>query len=180
MPASSLTAAPRSAPDSRRSPAPADAAPTDGEGIDADDLHHPADLAAIEDQLLAWADDTATPRHRRARRGGRRCSVLAARPELSVEQAGMVQAVCAHDGPVVPIAGRPGAGKTYATEAIVAAHVAAGVPIVGCAVSATAAAELETGGGVRSQHDAGHDRGQAADGPRPVGRAGARVGRGGR
>lgn len=45
------------------------------------------------------------------------------------------------------IAGRPGAGKTYATEAIVAAHVRAGVAIVGCAVSATAAAELESAAG---------------------------------
>ena len=33
---------------------------------------------------------------------------------------------------VQPIAGRPGAGKTYALEAVVAAHLDAGVPIVGC------------------------------------------------
>ena len=38
------------------------------------------------------------------------------------------------------LAGRPGAGKTYALEAVVAAHIDAGVPIVGCAVSAAAAA----------------------------------------
>ncbi len=59
----------------------------------------------------------------------------------------MVQAVCAHGEPVMPVSGRPGAGKTYAAEAIVAAHVTAGVPVVGCAVSATAAAELESAAG---------------------------------
>ena len=73
--------------------------------------------------------------------------VIAERPELSDEQAAMVQAACAPDLAVTPIAGRPGAGKTYATEAVVAAHVAAGVPIIGCAVSATAAAELERAAG---------------------------------
>jgi hypothetical protein len=54
-----------------------------------------------------------------------------------------VRAACATEDFIQPIAGRPGAGKTYATEAVVAAHVAAGVPIIGCAVSAAAAGELE-------------------------------------
>ena len=104
------------------------------------------DLAEIETELLAWAADTHTPRTDEIDEGivdG----VLGDRSELSGEQVAMVQAVCTHDGPVVPVAGRPGAGKTYAAEAVVAAHVAAGVPIVGCAVSATAAAELERAAG---------------------------------
>jgi ATP-dependent exoDNAse (exonuclease V) alpha subunit len=41
------------------------------------------------------------------------------------------------------VVGRPGSGKTYATAACVDAFAGAGVPVVGCAVSATAAAELE-------------------------------------
>ena len=70
-------------------------------------------------------------------------AVIAESPELSFEQAAMVEAACAPGLAVTPIAGRPGAGKTYVTEAV----VAAGVPIIGCAVSATAAAELERAAG---------------------------------
>jgi conjugative relaxase-like TrwC/TraI family protein len=70
--------------------------------------------------------------------------VLAMRPELSAEQSDMVVGVCLESRLVQSVEGRPGAGKTYATEAVVAAHMAAGVPILGCAVSAAAASELES------------------------------------
>jgi len=73
--------------------------------------------------------------------------VVLLRPELSDEQADMVRQVCRSDRFVLTVEGRPGAGKTYATDAVVAAHVAAGVPIIGCAVSAAAAAELESQAG---------------------------------
>jgi len=73
--------------------------------------------------------------------------VVATRPELSDEQVRMVDAVCRSDRFVLPVEGRPGAGKTYATEAIVAGCVEAGVPILGCAVSAAAASELEAQAG---------------------------------
>ena len=59
----------------------------------------------------------------------------------------MVEAASSSLELLQPIAGRPGAGKTYATEAVVAAHVEAGVPIIGCAVSANAAKELERAAG---------------------------------
>ncbi len=99
------------------------------------------DIARLETRLL----DSAT--HSRQRPVAVSAAViaelLAARPELSGEQQAMVETACATTALVLPVAGRPGAGKTFATEAIVAAHVAAGVPIVGCAVSANAAAELE-------------------------------------
>ena len=107
-------------------------------------LYTTPDLARIEADLLHAADqrrpDTgidATVIER----------VLAERGELSSEQQAMVRAACASDEVIQPIAGRPGAGKTYATEAVVAAHVAAGVPIIGCSVSATAAGELERSAG---------------------------------
>jgi conjugative relaxase-like TrwC/TraI family protein len=74
-------------------------------------------------------------------------TVLEARPELSDEQAAMVATACTTSAFVLPVAGRPGAGKTYATEAIVAAHIEAGIPIIGSAVSASAAAELENAAG---------------------------------
>lgn len=99
------------------------------------------EIAKLEAKLLAWGTQTqpvapvvpATLLE----------ATLAARPELSPEQRAMVRAVCTDGEFCQPIAGRPGAGKTYATEAVVAAHVAAGIPILGCAVSAAAAAELE-------------------------------------
>ena len=69
---------------------------------------------------------------------------------LSGEQAAMVRALC---GPgavsIQPVAGRPGAGKTHATAAAVEAMIEAGVPVVGCSISATAAAELEAAVGLR-------------------------------
>jgi len=102
------------------------------------------ELAVLEAELLRRADRPFA---------GQRVDrvhvdvALAERPELSDEQAAMVEAACAPSRLFTPVAGRPGAGKTYATEAVVAAHVAAGVPIIGCAVSATAAAELERSAG---------------------------------
>ncbi len=107
-------------------------------------LYTTRELAVMEAELLAWADlptvgsmlDPVHVQH-----------ALGARPELSGEQAEMVHAASTSGSVLTPIAGRPGAGKTYATEAVVAAHVAAGVPIFGCAVSATAAAELERAAG---------------------------------
>jgi len=74
-------------------------------------------------------------------------AAVALRPELSDEQASMVTRVCQRDQTMLAVEGRPGAGKTYATEAIVGAHVDAGIPILGCAVSAAAAAELESQAG---------------------------------
>ena len=106
------------------------------------------DLACIEAALLERASQTVVSSDHRPDEGviG---EVIADRPELSDEQARMVEAACSSDQFIQPIEGRPGAGKTYATEAIVAAHVAAGIPILGCAVSAAAASELESQAGLR-------------------------------
>ncbi|MEW6477658.1 MAG: MobF family relaxase [Actinomycetota bacterium] len=100
------------------------------------------DLLGVEAQVLQWADrgfghpvPTAKPDAVDA--------ALAQRPELSAEQVEMVRAVCLADQAIQPIAGRPGAGKTYAADACVEAFLASGIPVVGCALSATAAAELE-------------------------------------
>jgi hypothetical protein len=100
------------------------------------------DLLAVEAQVLAWSDGgfghsvpTAKPDAVDA--------ALVRRPELSAEQVEMVRAVCSTAQAIQPIAGRPGAGKTYAADACVEAFVASGIPVVGCALSATAAAELE-------------------------------------
>ncbi len=108
-------------------------------------LYTVPDLVQIETRLLAWASP--------AERAGTVIAadvvdtVVAQRGELSDEQCAMVRAVCSSGEFVQSVAGRPGAGKTYALEAVVAAHVDAGVPIVGCAVSAAAASELEHAAG---------------------------------
>ncbi|MFP5326003.1 MAG: MobF family relaxase [Acidimicrobiia bacterium] len=97
------------------------------------------DLIEIETGLLAWA----TTRQGPVVAGSAIEGTLARHPELSGEQAEMVRSVCSTSRGIQVVVGRPGSGKTYATAACVEAFAAAGVPVVGCAVSATAAAELE-------------------------------------
>ncbi|MEZ5378240.1 MAG: MobF family relaxase [Acidimicrobiales bacterium] len=108
-------------------------------------IYTTTELAALEEELLTWAD--TSQRRTGAVDGAVVGAVLDARPELSGEQVVMVEALCRRADAILPIAGRPGAGKTYATEAAVAAHLAAGVAIVGAAVSAAAASELESAAG---------------------------------
>ena len=108
-------------------------------------LYTVPDLVQIEARLLAWAhpaDRAGTVIAAETVHG-----VVSQRGELSDEQCAMVRAVCSSGEFVQPVAGRPGAGKTYALEAVVAAHIDAGVPIIGCAVSAAAASELEQAAG---------------------------------
>jgi conjugative relaxase-like TrwC/TraI family protein len=102
------------------------------------------ELLDLEHRLLSFAEDgfgapvpTATVAAVDA--------AIATRPELSPEQLAMVRAVCLPGAEALqPVAGRPGSGKTYATAACVEALAGSGVPVVGCALSATAAAELES------------------------------------
>ena len=70
-------------------------------------------------------------------------AVLARFDHLSAEQAEMVRAVSRTASLLRPVVGFPGSGKTTATAALVAACRAAAVPVVGCAVTATAAGELQ-------------------------------------
>ncbi|MDP9389442.1 MAG: relaxase domain-containing protein, partial [Actinomycetota bacterium] len=102
------------------------------------------ELIAIETWLLRWAGEPATP----AASPTAIESVLVLQPDLSDEQAGMVRAVCSPSARIQPVVGRPGSGKTYAASACVQAFAASGLPVVGCAVSATAAAELESSVGL--------------------------------
>lgn len=68
--------------------------------------------------------------------------VLARSTHLSIEQADMVRSVCRSTTLLRPVVGLPGSGKTTAAAALVAACQAAAIPVVGCAVTATAADEL--------------------------------------
>lgn len=97
------------------------------------------ELIEIEGRLLRWAADvTGSVAAQDAVD-----QALVARPELSCEQVEMVRAVCSTSSAIQVVVGRPGSGKTYGTAACVEAFIATGIPVAGCAVSATAATELE-------------------------------------
>jgi conjugative relaxase-like TrwC/TraI family protein len=68
--------------------------------------------------------------------------VLGRLTHLSMEQADMVRSVCKSTALLRPVVGLPGSGKTTAAAALVASCHAAAIPVVGCAVTATAADEL--------------------------------------
>ncbi|MGH2690337.1 MAG: AAA family ATPase, partial [Actinomycetota bacterium] len=104
-------------------------------------------LVEQEAQILAWARDgfgapvpTATADAVEA--------ALAARSILGDEQIAIVQAVCGESEAVQAVVGRAGSGKTTAVGACAEAFAASGVPVVGCSVSATAAARLEEATGL--------------------------------
>jgi conjugative relaxase-like TrwC/TraI family protein len=77
-------------------------------------------------------------------------AVLAERQVLSGEQAEMVRALCRAGDGVAVVVGKAGSGKTTALEAARAAWAAGGHPVVGAALAARAAAELEAGSGITS------------------------------
>ncbi len=101
------------------------------------------ELLELEQRIVDWADSgfgAQVP----APNQGAVDAVLDRRPELSQEQAAMVRSLADPGSPAIhPVTGRPGSGKTYAAAAYVEALVASDVPVVGCALSATAAGELE-------------------------------------
>lgn len=101
------------------------------------------DLLQLERDLLHWASEGFGTRVPYAAEAAVQ-RAIEARPKLSTEQVEMIRAVCGPEASAIQVvAGRPGAGKTYATAACVEALLASGVPVLGCALSATAAAELE-------------------------------------
>jgi hypothetical protein len=77
-------------------------------------------------------------------------TALAQRPSLSAEQAVMVRRLTTSGSGVDVVIGKAGAGKTYALDAARAAWQASGHTVIGCALAARAAAELEAGAGIDS------------------------------
>lgn len=107
------------------------------------------DLVRMEAEILQWADSTID-------RTGPVSdtlvdAVLRRHPILSEEQAAMVRTLVRRPAAIQTVAGRPGAGKTTATAVYVEVLTAAGVPVVGCALAATAAGELERACDFRSR-----------------------------
>jgi len=105
------------------------------------------ELLGLEAQILRWAENGfGTPAPRASYQAVE--DAIAQRPELSREQVAMVRAVCGTTDSVQAIAGRPGSGKTHAMAACVDGYLSSGIPVVGCALSAVAAAELEASTGL--------------------------------
>ena len=77
-------------------------------------------------------------------------SVFQERPSLSDEQRDLINGVCRlADGVTVVVAG-PGTGKTFCLDAIRDAYQRSGFTVTGCALSASAAHQLEQGSGIPS------------------------------
>ncbi len=74
--------------------------------------------------------------------------ILAGRPTLSDEQRRMVAALTTSDAAVQVVIGRAGTGKTFALDAARAGWEVAGRPVIGTALAARAAAELQAGAGI--------------------------------
>jgi conjugative relaxase-like TrwC/TraI family protein len=75
---------------------------------------------------------------------------VAERPTLSSEQQTMVQRICGSGDGVEVVPGIAGSGKTFALAAAHDAWEASGLTVVGVALSAQAARQLETGSGIPS------------------------------
>jgi Ti-type conjugative transfer relaxase TraA len=75
---------------------------------------------------------------------------IARRPALTDEQRAMVERLTKDGDGVALVLGRAGAGKTYALDPARAAWEAAGYRVLGAALAARAAAELEAGAGIPS------------------------------
>ncbi len=75
---------------------------------------------------------------------------LRARPQLSREQVDLVETLCWGQAGVQVVVGRAGAGKTFALDAARHAWQSSGITVVGAAVAARAAAELQAGSAIAS------------------------------
>ena len=78
-------------------------------------------------------------------------AALSARPTMSDEQELMVWQICTSGRGVDVVEGVAGAGKTFALAAAREAWQAAGHPVIGCALAAKAARQLQTDAGIPSQ-----------------------------
>ncbi len=105
------------------------------------------DLLALEQRALAGADGSHAAGLARAGAEAL-AAALRAHPSLSEEQAAMVQRLTTGGVGVDVVVGKAGAGKTYGLSAAAAAWRASGIEVVGCALAARAAAELQAGAGI--------------------------------
>ena len=98
--------------------------------LDGAGARHKDGVAVVEDTLVAAA--------------------LARRPSMSFEQEAMVRALARGGAGVDVVVGKAGSGKTFALDAAREAWEAAGIPVVGCALAARTASQLQDGTGIVS------------------------------
>jgi conjugative relaxase-like TrwC/TraI family protein len=99
-------------------------------------------------------------------------SVFEERPSLSGEQRDLVSGVCRTTDAVSVVVAGPGTGKTFCLDSIRDAFQRSGYTTIGCALSASAAHQLEQGSGIESMTIARLrlqlDHGERRLGPRSV------------
>jgi Ti-type conjugative transfer relaxase TraA len=76
--------------------------------------------------------------------------ILARRSSLTPEQRSMVEGLTLSGRGVDVVVGKAGTGKTFALDAARDAWESSGIKVIGCAVSARAAKELQAGSGIES------------------------------
>lgn len=105
------------------------------------------ELLAREAEILDTARD-GRRRDRGAVTAGTLAVILAAHPELSVEQAEMVKRLLRDGDQVAVVVGRAGTGKTYALSAAREGWREEGHRVIGAALARRAALELRDGAGI--------------------------------
>jgi ATP-dependent exoDNAse (exonuclease V) alpha subunit len=108
-----------------------------------------ASLLELERHLLDVARDGRRFRAGLADRAAIEAA-LRARPSLSAEQEVLVRCITSSGNLVEVVIGKAGAGKTFALDGARAAWNGSGLSVQGAALSARAAAELESGTGIPS------------------------------
>lgn len=107
------------------------------------------ELLRLEERLIKRAvarrDEGVAMADRSALKGA-----LARRASITGEQRQMVEELTCGGRGVDVVVGKAGTGKTFALDAARNAWESSGIPIVGCALSARAAKELEVGSGIES------------------------------
>jgi conjugative relaxase-like TrwC/TraI family protein len=120
-----------------------------GPGTNGEQIHTTAELLAVETALVDRAQRqlvTSLP----AVPVFLVRQVVGARPTLSEEQRHMVGTLVTSGAPTQVVVGRAGAGKTFALDAARMAWESAGHRVIGTALAARAAAELQAGAGIPS------------------------------
>ncbi len=111
-------------------------------------LYSTTELVALEERLVSGALARLSPGPEPVTPGTQ--AALERRPSLSDEQRRMVVTLVGSASGVQVVVGRAGAGKTFALDAAREAWQADGRIVVGTALAARAAAELQAGSGIAS------------------------------
>jgi conjugative relaxase-like TrwC/TraI family protein len=107
-----------------------------------------AEILELEQRVLALAARPAGPALTATQ--GATTAAIDARPSLSAEQQDMVTGLCRSGRPVEVVIGHAGTGKTFTLDAVRDAYQSSGHRVLGAALAARAARELQSGSGISS------------------------------